>query len=114
MRRYIELKDEFDEVDELPSLKKKKIAAQKVAAFHHGIDVSTNESTGVQDTAAGQYYSVSVGQNQSSVSEIGSRKHMNFILLIQTIFNNECLTDLCLNIGGNFFASLPSTTFAIL
>ena len=74
MRRFIQRKDEFDEVDELQSLMKK-TGAQKVAASHHGSDAGVNESTGVQD---------------------GSQKHMNFILLIQTIFNNECPTDLCL------------------
>ena len=44
MRRYIERKDEFDEVDDLPSLKGK-TGAQKVAASHHGSDAGANEST---------------------------------------------------------------------
>ena len=62
MRRYIERKDGFDEVDELSSLKRK-TGAQKVAASHHGSDAGANERTGVQDAAAGEHYSVSVGQN---------------------------------------------------
>ena len=48
IRRYMKRKDEFDEVDEQPSLKRK-TGAQKVAASHHGCDADTNESTGVQD-----------------------------------------------------------------
>ena len=48
IRRYNKRKDECDEVDELPSLKRK-TGAHKVAAFHHGSDTDANESTGVQD-----------------------------------------------------------------
>ena len=61
MHRYIERKDE---VDELPSVKRK-TGAQKVAASHHCSYASANESTGVQDVAAGEHYSVSLGQNHS-------------------------------------------------
>ena len=52
MQCYIERKDEFDENDELPSLKRK-TEAQKVAASYHSSDADANESTGVQDDAAG-------------------------------------------------------------
>ena len=58
MHRYIEREDE------LPSLKRK-TEAQKVAASHHGSYASANESTYVQDAAAGEYYSALVGQNHS-------------------------------------------------
>ena len=64
MRCNIEREDEFDEVDELPSLQRK-TGAQKVVTSHHGSDAGSNESIGVQDAAAGEYYSVSVGQNHS-------------------------------------------------
>ena len=40
--------DEFDEVDEQRSLKRK-TGAQKVVAAHHGSDADAKESTGVQD-----------------------------------------------------------------
>ena len=50
MRRYIKRKEEFDEVDEQPSLKRK-TSAQKVAASHHGSDADANESTGAEDAA---------------------------------------------------------------
>ena len=85
MRRYIERKGEFEEVDELPSIKSK-TGAQKVAASHHGSDAGANESTGVQDAAASEYYSVSVGQVHSSVSEIGSSKTHKF-----HTFNSNCI-----------------------
>ena len=56
-------------LDELLSLKRK-TGAQKVAASHHGSEAGANDSTGVQDTAAGDHYSVSVDQNHSWVGEI--------------------------------------------
>ena len=69
VRRYMKRKDEFDEVDEQASLKRK-TGAQKVAASRHGKDAHANESTGVQDAvtddehaAAGEYHSVSFVQN---------------------------------------------------
>ena len=54
MRRYIERKDKFDEVDEQSNLTRK-TWAQKIAASHHGSDAGANESTGVQDAAAGAW-----------------------------------------------------------
>ena len=53
-RCSVERKDEFDEVDEQPSLKRK-TGAQKIVASHHGSDAGANESTGVRDAAAGEY-----------------------------------------------------------
>ena len=47
IQRYIWRKDVFDEVDELPNLKKK-TGAYKVVASHHGRDAGANENTGVQ------------------------------------------------------------------
>ena len=108
MRRYIESKDEFDEVDELPSLKRK-TGAHKVAASHHGSDGGANESRGVQDAAAGEHYSVSVGKNHSGVKNT-LISYFWFKLYLKTsvpLIYAWTLVEI-------FFASLPSTTFAIL
>ena len=48
MQRNIERNDEFGELDELSSLRRKN-GAQKVAASHHGSDAGANEITGAQD-----------------------------------------------------------------